>query len=137
MVPYRRRLGSSLDELSAQELYAHMLINRRVVIGGCMAFGLLAGMLVFHGSGDDSRAYTAESFLMVRPFNNALLARAFEREVQRTSPGVTRLGYQVLRASTTTPKGTTWQTNGMISNWGRPAWCARILDPEVPLHISG
>ena len=87
---------------------------RRVVIGGCVALGLLVGILVFRESGDDSRAYAAESLLIVRPFNNALLGRAFEREVRRSSPGITRLGFQLLSFSITTPNGTTRQTNGVV-----------------------
>jgi hypothetical protein len=101
-----------LDDFSAQQLNAHML--RRVVIGGCVALGLLVGILVFRESGDDSRAYAAESLLIVRPFNNALLGRAFEREVRRSSPGITRLGFQLLSFSITTPNGTTRQTNGVV-----------------------
>jgi hypothetical protein len=101
-----------LDDFSAQQLNAHML--RRIVIGGCLALGLLVGILVFRESGDDSRAYAAESLLIVRPFNNALLGRAFEREVRRSSPGITRLGFQLLNCTITTSNGTTRQTNGVV-----------------------
>jgi hypothetical protein len=87
---------------------------KRIIIGGCLALILLVGTLVFRESGDDSRAYIAESLLIVRPFNNALLARAFEREVRRSSPGITRLGFQVSTESERTPKGTICQTNGII-----------------------
>jgi hypothetical protein len=101
-----------LDDFSAQQFTAHML--RRVVIGGCVAFGLLVGILLIRKSGDDSQAYAAESLLMARPFDNALLGRAFEREVRRCSPGITRLGFQVLNCSIATPNGTTLQTNGIV-----------------------
>jgi hypothetical protein len=87
---------------------------RRVVIAGCLALALIAGTLVFRESGDDRRGYAAETFLIVSPFKNALLGRAFEREVRRSSPGITRLGFQVLNSSTTTPNGTTRQTNGVV-----------------------
>jgi hypothetical protein len=63
---------------------------------------------------DAGQAYAAESLLIVRPFNNALLGRAFEREARRSSPRITGLEFQLLTLSTSTPKGTTSQTNGII-----------------------
>lgn len=87
---------------------------KRIIIGGCLALVLLVGILVFRASRDQSRAYIAESLLIVRPFNNTFLTRAFEREVRRSSPGIKRLGFQVSTESETTPKGTICQTNGVI-----------------------
>ena len=91
-----------------------MLFSRRVVIGGCLAVVLLGGILVFRGSFDHSRAYIAESLLVVRPFNNALLLPAFKREIMRSSPGIVRLGFELSTCADTTSKGITYQTNGVI-----------------------
>jgi hypothetical protein len=87
---------------------------RRAVIGCCLAIVFLAGTLVFRQLRNDSRTCLAESLLVVRPFNNGLLARAFEREVMRTSPAIIRLGFCVAPLKETTLKGTTLQTNGLI-----------------------
>lgn len=91
-----------------------MLFNRRVVIGGFLAVLLLVGTLVFRESFDHSRAYIAESLLVVRPFNNALLLPAFKREVMRSSPGIVRLGFELSTCADRTSKGITYQTNGVI-----------------------
>jgi hypothetical protein len=91
-----------------------MLFNRRVVIGGFLAVVLLVGTLVFRGSFDHSRAYIAESLLVVRPFTNALLLPAFKREVMRSSPGIVRLGFELTTFADRTSKGITYQTNGVI-----------------------
>jgi hypothetical protein len=87
---------------------------RRVVIGGCLALALVVGTLVFRDARDDGRAYIAESLLIVRPFNQALLRHAFEREVVRSCPGVTRVGFEVSTVKSNAPNGTTTQTNGFI-----------------------
>jgi hypothetical protein len=105
-------LSVTLDDFAARQPGARML--RRVVIVGCLALALFVGTLVFRKSGNDSRAYAAESFLIVRPFTNALLGRAFEREVRRSSPGIARLGFEVSTFGITTPNGTTCQTNGFV-----------------------
>lgn len=91
-----------------------MLFNRRLVIGGFLAVVLLLGTLVFRGSTDHSRAYIAESLLVVRPFNNALLRRAFEREVRRSCAGIGRLGFELSTLADRTSHGITYQTNGVI-----------------------
>jgi hypothetical protein len=91
-----------------------MLFNRRVVIGGFLAVVLLVGTLVFRGSVDHSRAYIAESLLVVSPFTNALLLPAFKREVMRSSPGIVRLGFELSTSADRTSKGITYQTNGVI-----------------------
>lgn len=91
-----------------------MLFNRRVVIGGFLAVVLLVGTLVFRGSFGHSRAYIAESLLVVRPFTNALLLPALKREVMRSSPGIVRLGFELSTCADTTSKGITYQTNGVI-----------------------
>jgi hypothetical protein len=91
-----------------------MLFNRRVVIAGCLVVVLLIGSLVFRGSFDHSREHIAESLLVVRPFNSALLGRAFEREVRRSCAGLAFLGFQVSTFTSTTLNGTTHETNGVI-----------------------
>jgi hypothetical protein len=87
---------------------------RRIAIGGCLALVLLLGTLVFRASLDDSRPYIAESLLIVRPFSDVLLRRSFEREVRGSSAGIRLLGFAVSRSGVTTPKATSWQTNGII-----------------------
>lgn len=83
---------------------------RRTIIGGFLAMVFLAGIFIFHQLRDDRRAHIAESLLIVRPFNNALLTRAFEREVRRSSPGIARLGF----LQETTMNGAIKLTNGVI-----------------------
>jgi hypothetical protein len=87
---------------------------KRAVIGCCLAIVLLAGTLVFRQLRNDSRTCFAESLLVVRPFNNGLLAPAFEREVMGNSPAIVRLGFCLAPLKETTLKGTTLRTNGLI-----------------------
>ena len=74
----------------------------------------VAGTFVFRELLSDRRTCLAESLIFVRPFNNALLKRAFEREVKESSPGIARVGFLVSTFQETTLKGTTVQTNGVI-----------------------
>jgi len=57
---------------------------RRVVIGGCCVLALLGGTMVYRETFDHGADYKAESLLVVRPFNKALLRPAFEREIKRS-----------------------------------------------------
>jgi hypothetical protein len=89
-------------------------MRARVIIGCCLALALLTLAIVLRRSNGHSRAYIAESLLVVRPFNNALLQRRFEREVRNSFTGIARLGFELSIYTSTTPKGTTRETNCVI-----------------------
>jgi hypothetical protein len=89
-------------------------MRRRAVIGCCLAIVLLAGTVVFLQVRNAGRTCFAESLLVVRPFNNGLLAPAFERDVMRTSPAILRLEFCLAPLRQTSLGVTTLRTNGLI-----------------------
>ncbi|HXP60836.1 MAG TPA: hypothetical protein VN829_10115 [Dongiaceae bacterium] len=58
--------------------------------------------------------YQAESFVTSRPLNPAILRSDFQRKAIKSCPGVVRLTVVVEPLTSTTLKGTTRETNGLI-----------------------
>jgi hypothetical protein len=86
----------------------------RTTISCCIGIVLLGGTLVLRQCLKGHRTYLAESLLMVRPFENALLGHGFEREVRSSSPGNVRLTFLAALFTETTLKGRSVLTNGVI-----------------------
>jgi hypothetical protein len=88
--------------------------KRTIIIGVGLVLLLLVGILVIREVSNRGGGAWHESLLVVRPFKNALLAQAFERELRQACPGMTRLGFAVSTLTETTSQGTKSQTNGVI-----------------------
>ena len=72
---------------------------------------LLLGITLVCVATSSGPRYRAESFIVVRPFTNAVFARSFEAQVIGTIPGVLRLELVPMR-SAIPPSMTPGATNG-------------------------
>lgn len=70
--------------------------------------------IVFLLPSPKEQRYQAESFVTLRPFNPAILRSDFQRKVIKACPGVVRLTVALEPLTSTTLKGTTKETNGLI-----------------------
>ena len=86
----------------------------RVTVGWCLVTLLLVIALIVWIALGMRPEYGAESLLVVRPLDNAILGRSFERDIVRSNPGIVRLGVQVSLWTENTLKGTTQHTNGVV-----------------------
>jgi hypothetical protein len=72
---------------------------------------LLLGIVLFRVATSTGPRYRAESFIIVKPYTNAVFARSFEAQVLSTIPGVLRLEVVPAR-SAILPSMTPGATNG-------------------------